>query len=97
MRSPHFRRPAIFLYDAVQGGVGLSEILFRSQRALLSAALEVIARCACTHGCPACVGPLEEVGMLGKETARRILEHLLAGPALAPREIEAAASAEAPA
>jgi DEAD/DEAH box helicase domain-containing protein len=94
VRSPHFRRPAIFLYDAVQGGVGLSEILFRSQRALLSAALEVIARCACTHGCPACVGPLEEVGALGKETARRILEHLLAGPALAPREIEAA---EAPA
>jgi len=95
VRSPHFRRPAIFLYDAVQGGVGLSEILFRSQRALLTAALEVIARCACTHGCPACVGPTEEVGMLGKETARRILEHLLAGPALGKSETEISESAEA--
>jgi DEAD/DEAH box helicase domain-containing protein len=95
VRSPHFRRPAIFLYDAVQGGVGLSEILFRSQRALLGSALEVVARCACTHGCPACVGPTAEVGMLGKETARRVLEHLLAGPALAPRELEADERAEA--
>ncbi|MBK7644003.1 MAG: DEAD/DEAH box helicase [Planctomycetes bacterium] len=105
VRSPHFRKPAIFLYDAVQGGVGLSEILFRSHRELLGAALEVIVRCACTHGCPACVGPLEEVGALGKETARRLLEHLLAGPTLAPRELagdansqaETAENAEAPA
>jgi len=72
----------------VQGGVGLSEILFRSQRELLAAAHEVIARCACTHGCPACVGPLEEVGALGKETARAILEHLLAGARLEPRAVE---------
>ena len=95
VRSPRFRRPAIFLYDAVQGGVGLSEILFRSQRALLTAAREVLARCACEHGCPACVGPLEEVGPLGKESALRVLEHLLAGPALETRELEAPDPAEA--
>lgn len=88
VRSPRFRRPAIFLYDAVQGGVGLSEILFQSHRELFRAAREVLARCACTHGCPACVGPAEEVGLLGKETALRVLEHLVGGaPALA-RELE---------
>lgn len=75
VRSPHFRRPAIFLYDTVQGGVGLSEILYRSHAELLRAALEVIERCACERGCPACVGPVEEVGYLGKETAAAVLRH----------------------
>ena len=41
------------------------------------AALEVVERCACVSGCPACVGTLEEVGALGKETAEGVLAHLL--------------------
>jgi len=93
VRSPHFQRPAIFLYDAVRGGVGLSELLFAGHRALFAAALDVVAHCACGRGCPACVGPPEEVGALGKETARAVLEHLVRGPELAeaalPAEVEA--------
>ncbi|MFN0008946.1 MAG: DEAD/DEAH box helicase [Planctomycetota bacterium] len=93
VRSPHFRRPAIFLYDAVRGGVGLSELLFAGHRALFSAALDVVAHCACGRGCPACVGPPEEVGALGKETALAVLEHLVRGPELAiaqvPEEVAA--------
>jgi DEAD/DEAH box helicase domain-containing protein len=77
VRSPHFRRPTLFLYDRVQGGVGLCEALFLEHRALFETALDVVARCACERGCPACVGPLEEVGPLGKETATRVLEHLV--------------------
>lgn len=88
VRSPHFQKPAIFLYDAVRGGVGLSELLFEESRALFAAALDVVAHCACGRGCPACVGPPEEVGALGKETARAVLEHLVAGPDLAPATIE---------
>ncbi|MSR64145.1 MAG: DEAD/DEAH box helicase [Planctomycetes bacterium] len=83
-RSGHFERPAIFLYDRVPGGVGLPVALFRAQREIVSAAREVLARCACALGCPACVGPLEEVGPLGKETALAILAFLDEGPDYVP-------------
>ena len=79
VRSPHFRKPTLFLYDRVQGGVGLSEILFREYHSLLSAAREVVESCDCPRGCPSCVGPIDEVGPLGKETAIRILVHLAEG------------------
>jgi len=91
VRSPHFGRPALFLYDRVQGGVGLSELLFREHRALLDAALDVVRRCECASGCPGCVGPVAEVGALGKETARAILEHLVRGPAPRPAPVPAGA------
>jgi DEAD/DEAH box helicase domain-containing protein len=94
VKSPHFRCPTLFLYDRVQGGVGLSELLFRGFREVLTAALEVARGCACRAGCPACVGPPEEVGPLGKETARKILEHLVSGPEPAPRELEDARPGE---
>ncbi len=84
IRSRHFRCPAIFLYDRVPGSVGLGTSLFREHRAILQAALEVARRCDCLLGCPACVGPIEEVGPLGKETALKILEHCVQGRELAP-------------
>ena len=93
VRSPHFERPAIFLYDRVQGGVGLSELLFAGHREVIAAALDVVLRCECRGGCPACVGPLAEVGRLGKETAVRILAHLAGGPQPAAAE-ECAEGAE---
>lgn len=80
VRSPHFERPAIFLYDRVQGGVGLGELVFEEHRSLLRAALEVVERCDCELGCPACVGPVAEVGPLGKVTTLRMLQHLSSGP-----------------
>ncbi len=80
IKSPHFERPALFLYDRVQGGVGLARLLYRAHRDVLAAAREVLGRCACRGGCPACVGPTVEVGNAGKQTAQRILAHLLDGP-----------------
>ena len=88
VRSSHFRRPAIFLYDRVPGSVGLGAALFREHRAIVDAAEDVLARCGCTLGCPACVGPPDEVGALGKETAAAVLAHLGAGPALRAGPIE---------
>lgn len=81
VKSPHFGRPTLFLYDKVQGGVGLGELLFNAHRDLLGAALDVVTRCSCPAGCPACVGPTAEVGPLGKETVERLLQHLAGGPA----------------
>ena len=60
--------------------MGLTEILFGCWRALCQAALDVVAHCPCTSGCPGCVGPVEEVGPLGKETARAVLAHFVHGP-----------------
>jgi DEAD/DEAH box helicase domain-containing protein len=79
VRSPHFGCPALFLYDRVQGGVGLSDLLYGDARCVLEAALDVAKGCACERGCPACVGPPEEVGPSGKQTAIRILRHLANG------------------
>jgi DEAD/DEAH box helicase domain-containing protein len=88
VRSPHFGRPTLFLYDRVQGGVGLTELLWSAHRELLAAALDVVQRCPCELGCPACVGPVAEVGALGKATVLRLLRHLAAGPAPTPAEPE---------
>lgn len=88
VRSPHFGCPTLYFYDRVQGGVGLGELLFDDHRALLEAALEVVELCACEGGCPACVGPVAEVGPLGKETAARVLTHLARGAVPAPADVE---------
>ncbi len=77
IRSGHFQMPAIYLYDRVPGSVGLGGALFRDHREVLAAALEVVSNCECALGCPACIGPVEEVGTRGKEVALRVLGHLV--------------------
>lgn len=51
-------RPTVFLYDNYAGGIGLSQPLFELRDRVLAGALDLVARCACRHGCPACVGPI---------------------------------------
>ena len=58
--AKHTQRPTVILYDKAPAGIGLSERLFDLQDLLLSAALDVVTTCGCTHGCPACVGPVTE-------------------------------------
>ncbi len=93
VRSPHFGRPTLFLYDKVQGGVGLAELLYEGFRDLVLAALDVVLRCGCEGGCPACVGPTAEVGPEGKEMVARILRHLAGGPPPETAEVDALAPA----
>ena len=88
VKSRHFARPTIYLWDRVQGGVGLAERFLEEHRALLDAARSVVETCACADGCPACIGPRAQVGRGGKAVARRVLEHLCAGAA--PRDVEPA-------
>lgn len=88
VRSPHFKRPTLYFYDTVQGGVGLSELLFQAHRRWFAHALDVVERCECTQGCPGCVGPPSQASHLGKESARRILRHLLDGPELEGASID---------
>jgi DEAD/DEAH box helicase domain-containing protein len=68
--------PDLFLYDNYPGGIGQSAPLFKLTPKLLAGAAEMLRNCACDAGCPACVGPVGEVGERGKEVAARILKEL---------------------
>jgi DEAD/DEAH box helicase domain-containing protein len=73
VQSPFTGRPTLYLYDAVPGGVGLTERLFTLVDDLVRACREAVESCPCTDGCPACVGPAIEVGVRGKEVVRELL------------------------
>jgi hypothetical protein len=63
--------PTVFLYDNFPGGVGQSEPLWRRQAELLARAGELVQRCDCRAGCPACVGPDPRGGRDGGQQPRR--------------------------
>ncbi len=54
--------PTLFLYDHVPGGVGLASRLFDEREQLLRSTRELLERCECQQGCPACVGPVLTAG-----------------------------------
>ncbi|MEM6532055.1 MAG: DEAD/DEAH box helicase [Myxococcota bacterium] len=63
--------PTVFLYDQTPGGVGLSPRLFEERNALWSRARELIRDCGCSHGCPACIGPVS--GAIEEEESPKLL------------------------
>jgi DEAD/DEAH box helicase domain-containing protein len=73
-------RPTVFLYDNYPGGVGLSAPLFDLRAQVVARARELVGRCACRHGCPACVGPIlasdEARGQSPKQAALAVLDLL---------------------
>jgi DEAD/DEAH box helicase domain-containing protein len=52
---PAFGRPAIFMYDGYEGGIGLTKRAMEVIRDWLTAALKVIDECTCENGCPSCI------------------------------------------
>jgi DEAD/DEAH box helicase domain-containing protein len=79
VQAPFTGRPTLYLYDAIPGGVGLTERLFDLTGELLRASHEAVASCPCTDGCPACVGPAIEVGPRGKAVAAELLAAMARG------------------
>jgi len=73
VKAVHSGKPTIFFYDRYPGGIGLSKRLYEIHTQLLRNAQQLISGCGCVSGCPACVGPLEEVGIWGKQTALKLL------------------------
>jgi DEAD/DEAH box helicase domain-containing protein len=81
--------PGIFIHDRFPGGLGFALKAYELIDEILSACLELLDTCACSGGCPSCVGsPLPphshldpDVNARGlipdKEAARSILHHLL--------------------
>lgn len=76
VQAPFTGRPTLYLYDAVPGGVGLTERLYTLTDQLVRACREAVDSCPCTDGCPACVGPAIEVGPRGKATVTELLAGL---------------------
>ncbi|HET6380511.1 MAG TPA: DEAD/DEAH box helicase [candidate division Zixibacteria bacterium] len=73
VQAPFTGRPTLYLYDAVPGGVGLTERLFTLLDDLIRACREAVESCPCADGCPGCVGPAVEVGPRGKQVATELL------------------------
>ena len=81
VRSPHNQSPTVYLYEAVPGGVGLSERLFDRHDELLAGAADLLAGCGCESGCPACTGPRLERDADAKGLALRLVRALVADAA----------------
>jgi DEAD/DEAH box helicase domain-containing protein len=52
---PHLETAALFVYDGIPGGVGLTKQAFSKVDKLLAQTLQAIKTCPCEAGCPACV------------------------------------------
>jgi DEAD/DEAH box helicase domain-containing protein len=53
--NPHFKRPAVFIYDGYEGGIGLTKRAFDVIEEWFGAALGIVTECPCEEGCPSCV------------------------------------------
>ena len=88
---PQIGLPAVFIYDALPGGAGLTRAAFGMARRLLEATLDTIRRCPCSDGCPSCVhSPKCGSGNrpISKEGACILLESMLGeGPQLSAEEV----------
>lgn len=74
VKALHTGKPTIFFYDRYPGGIGLSKRLYEIHSSLIRNAQQLITQCQCVSGCPACVGPIEEVGIIGKQAALQLLD-----------------------
>jgi len=75
-------RAAVFVYDGVPGGVGLTRQAYARRAELLERTLSVIAGCPCESGCPSCVhSPKCGSGNrpIDKIAAQFVLERVLRG------------------
>ena len=60
----------VFIYEQIAAGLGFSMRLFEQHADLIAAASNLVRRCSCPHGCPACVGPVLENELAFLETKR---------------------------
>ncbi len=52
---PQISKAAVFVYDGIPGGLGLSGQAFDRAETLMQRTFDAIAHCSCDTGCPACV------------------------------------------
>jgi DEAD/DEAH box helicase domain-containing protein len=74
--AKEFFEPNMYLFDAYPGGIGFSEPLYRAHDILMQRTRQLIVACACSQGCPSCVGPAGDLAPRAKEAALAILDRL---------------------
>ena len=47
--------PTILIFDEIEGGAGLAEVLFTSFHRLAAEAVKLVSDCPCENGCPSCI------------------------------------------
>lgn len=80
--APDTLRPALFTFDRVEGGIGLSEMLFQFAPEWIRTADTMLRSCSCAEGCPACLlSPRCEIRNEGldKPGTMKLLDLLLLG------------------
>lgn len=82
--NPETGKATIFIYDAFEGGIGLSEKTFEIFDEVIGATYKLIKDCPCKeeNGCPACIQSPKcgnENDLLNKFVALKLLEEILQG------------------
>ena len=75
-RSGYSGKPAVFLYDATPGGVGISDRIYQIMDLIIEESVKAITSCGCHYGCPGCIGPLPSNDGDVKERTVRVLKSL---------------------
>ncbi len=74
------KRPAIFIYDGYQGGIGLTKEAFDKFDEVVKNGIDAISSCSCENGCPSCIqSPKCGAGNrpLDKKASYIILSHIV--------------------
>lgn len=80
---PELGSPAVFIYDGLPGGAGLSRAAFPHLEALFTAVRDLLLACPCENGCPSCVhSPKCGSGNrpIDKRAALFLLEQIITAP-----------------
>tara|TARA_Y100000814_G_scaffold111180_1_gene78630 strand:+ start:9834 stop:12113 length:2280 start_codon:yes stop_codon:yes gene_type:complete len=80
LSHPDTGTPQIFVFDNYPGGVGISELGYEIMEELWARSLNMIQRCLCESGCPACIqfpGCGRNNELLDKKSAKLILEEII--------------------
>jgi len=71
LKDPFTGKPSVYIYDNAPGGTGLAEGFADQKDRILKAAFDLVRECDCEHGCPSCIGPVDDRIMTGDEIPDR--------------------------
>ncbi|MCW5849188.1 MAG: DEAD/DEAH box helicase [Anaerolineae bacterium] len=68
--------PTLYIHEHTPAGLGLTAALYDLHGRLVADARDLIRRCPCDHGCPACIGPTTDADVEAKAWTLRLLQEL---------------------
>ncbi len=79
-RSSFSGKPAVYIYDSIPGGIGISDRIYDIIDTIIDESITVIARCNCENGCPGCIGPIPHDSGDAKALVVEVLRTLTSEP-----------------